>query len=178
MTSRPESEAHREAEKPRGAIPGPHGPPWSPLGQSGEVIGVITGDSITGLHNGGERRLASTVSTAPRQARTSERGRRGSPPIESSTGALKHTGAWVTRDFGLTRIMHEPPAATADMAVLPGVLECSFNRLRTSSPCAVLTSTPQVQSRGAAGWLPGTRRKRLRCAWHDRLHDLATASRA
>jgi len=32
----------------------------------------------------------------------------------------------------LTRIMHEPPAATADMAVLPGVLGCSFDRLSES----------------------------------------------
>src|SRR5512139_3304419 len=44
--------------------------------------------------------------------------------------------------------MHEPPAATADLAVLPGVL-----RSRT------LRRTEQVrlssESRGAAGWLPG-----------------------
>jgi hypothetical protein len=30
-----------------------------------------------------------------------------------------------------------------------------LQQVRTSSPCDVLTSTPQVQSRGAAGWLPG-----------------------
>jgi len=35
------------------------------------------------------------------------------------------------------RIFHESPAATSDMAVLPGVLGCSFDRLRTSSPCDV-----------------------------------------
>ena len=37
----------------------------------------------------------------------------------------------------LTRIFHESPAATADLAVLPGVRGCSFDRLRTSSPCDV-----------------------------------------
>ena len=43
---------------------------------------------------------------------------------------------------------------TTDMAVLPGVLGCSFDRLRTGSPCDVLSSTPRTQSRGLAG-LPG-----------------------
>ena len=38
----------------------------------------------------------------------------------------------------LIRIVHEPPATTADIAVLPGVLGTSFDRLRTSSPCDVL----------------------------------------
>ena len=56
------------------------------------------------------------------------------------------------RGRSLARIMHEPPAATVDMAVLPGVLGCSFDRLRTSSPCDVLTSTPQVQAPVAARW--------------------------
>ena len=37
----------------------------------------------------------------------------------------------------LARIFHESLAATTDMAVLPGVLGCSFGRLRTSSPCDV-----------------------------------------
>ena len=37
----------------------------------------------------------------------------------------------------LTRIFHELPAATTDMAVFPGVLGCSFDRLRTGSPCDV-----------------------------------------
>jgi hypothetical protein len=37
----------------------------------------------------------------------------------------------------LTRMFHEWPTATTDMAVLPGVLGCSFDRLRTSSPCDV-----------------------------------------
>jgi hypothetical protein len=35
-------------------------------------------------------------------------------------------------------MFHELPAATVDMAVLPGVLGCSFDRLRTGSPCDVL----------------------------------------
>ncbi len=38
----------------------------------------------------------------------------------------------------LTRQFHEWPAATADMTVLTGVLGCSFDRLRTGSPCDVL----------------------------------------
>ena len=54
--------------------------------------------------------------------------------------------------------------ATVDMAVLPGVLGC-----RT------LRRTVQVRLGSNTLWLPGTRRKRLRCAWHDHLHGLATA---
>jgi hypothetical protein len=38
----------------------------------------------------------------------------------------------------LTRIFHESLAATTDIDVLPGVLGCSFGRLRTGSPCDVL----------------------------------------
>ena len=34
----------------------------------------------------------------------------------------------------LARIFHEWLTPTKDMAVLPGVLGCSFGRLRTSSP--------------------------------------------
>jgi hypothetical protein len=37
----------------------------------------------------------------------------------------------------LAQIFHELPAATTDMAVLPGVLGCSFDGLRTGSPCDV-----------------------------------------
>jgi len=37
----------------------------------------------------------------------------------------------------LARMFHELLAATTDMAVLPGVLGCSFDRLRTGSPCDV-----------------------------------------
>jgi hypothetical protein len=50
---------------------------------------------------------------------------------------LERFSTW-TDTTTLTRIMHEPPAATADLAVLPGVLGSSFGRLRTSSPCDVL----------------------------------------
>ncbi|MEJ2363747.1 MAG: hypothetical protein P8075_15370 [Deltaproteobacteria bacterium] len=56
---------------------------------------------------------------------------------------------------GLARIFHESPAATADLAVLPGVLGCSFDKLRTSSPATYRSGTPRVQSRGTAGRLPG-----------------------
>ena len=38
----------------------------------------------------------------------------------------------------LARIFQESSAATTNMTVLPGVLGCSFGRLRTSSPCDVL----------------------------------------
>jgi hypothetical protein len=38
----------------------------------------------------------------------------------------------------LARMFHELPAATADMSVLPNVLGCSFDRLRTGGPCDVL----------------------------------------
>jgi hypothetical protein len=65
--------------------------------------------------------------------------------------------------------MHEPPAVTADMAALPGVLGSSFDRLRTSSPGDVLTSTPQVRVPRYRWMVPRGR---------AHLHDLATASRA
>ncbi|MDH3558759.1 MAG: hypothetical protein OEU80_14840 [Deltaproteobacteria bacterium] len=41
------------------------------------------------------------------------------------------------------------------MAVLPGVLRCSFDRLRTGSPCDVPFRYASDQSRGTAGRLPG-----------------------
>ena len=60
----------------------------------------------------------------------------------------------------VTRIMHEPPAATADVAVLPGGLGTSFDRLRTSSlydvlikyasgpnPCGCPLAQPSPRSR-------------------------------
>ncbi|MDH3557482.1 MAG: hypothetical protein OES18_16690 [Deltaproteobacteria bacterium] len=50
------------------------------------------------------------------------------------------------------------------MAVLPGVLGC-----RT------LRRTVQVRLGSNPLPLPGTRRKRLRCAWHAHLCGLATA---
>jgi hypothetical protein len=62
----------------------------------------------------------------------------------------------------LARIMHEPPAALADMAVLPGASS-------GLAPCDVLTSTPQVRVPRCRGTV---------ARWHDHLHDLAPASRA
>ena len=57
-----------------------------------------------------------------------------------------HRGSGLDRSrrWGLARIMHEPPAATADMAVLPGVLGS-----RT------LRRTEQVRLRSDPLWLPG-----------------------
>jgi len=48
-------------------------------------------------------------------------------------------------------MFHESPTATADMAVPPGVLGCSFDRLRTSSP---LRRTVQVRLRSNTLRLP------------------------
>jgi hypothetical protein len=58
--------------------------------------------------------------------------------------------------------------ATADMAVLPGVLGCSFDRLRTGSPCDVPFRYASDQSRGTAGRV---------ARWHILLHGLATEIR-
>ena len=66
----------------------------------------------------------------------------------------------------LARIFSELPAATADMRVLPGVL--GYRTLRR---------TVQVRLGSNPLRLPGTRRKRLRCAWHTLLHGLATPIR-
>jgi len=59
----------------------------------------------------------------------------------------------------LARIMHEPPAATEDMFVLPGVLGSSLNRLRTSSPCDVSSGrevcSAKAHSRGIDSGEPG-----------------------
>jgi hypothetical protein len=66
----------------------------------------------------------------------------------------------------LARIFHESLAATTDMAVLPGVLGCSFDRLRTGSPCDVpfrYASKPIPRYRGTVA------------KWHDHLRVLATA---
>ena len=54
--------------------------------------------------------------------------------------------------------------ATADSDVLHGVLGC--RPLRRTVQVRLETNTP---------WLPGTRRKRLRCAWHARFRGLTTA---
>ena len=53
------------------------------------------------------------------------------------------------------------------MDVLPGVLGC-----RT------LRRTVQVRLGSNPLRLPGTRRKRLRCAWHSHLHGFATSIEA
>ena len=55
---------------------------------------------------------------------------------------------------------------TTDMAVLPGVLGCSFGRLRTSAPC-------DVPFMYASGPIPRYRGTVAR--WHAHLHGLATA---
>jgi hypothetical protein len=56
--------------------------------------------------------------------------------------------------------------ATTDMAILPGVLGCSFGRLRTSSPC-------DVPFRYASAPIPRYRGTVYR--WHAHLRGLATA---
>jgi hypothetical protein len=51
------------------------------------------------------------------------------------------------------------------MIVIPGVLGCSFDRLRTGSPCDVLlkyVSEPIPRYRGTVA------------RWHSHLHGLAT----
>ena len=66
----------------------------------------------------------------------------------------------------LARRFHESPAATEDMTVLPGVLGCSFDRLRTGSPCDVplrYASEPIPRYRGTVA------------RWHAHLRGLATA---
>ena len=49
-------------------------------------------------------------------------------------------------------------ATPITLVILPAVLGSRLARLSRAcrgEPCDVLTSTPQVRSRGAAGWLPG-----------------------
>ena len=62
---------------------------------------------------------------------------------------------------GLARIMHEPPAATAYLAVLPDVL--GSRTLRRTHKYA---SGPVPRCRGMVA------------RWHGHLHNLAAASRA
>jgi len=52
----------------------------------------------------------------------------------------------------------------------------SFLESSGVGPCDVPFRYASDQSRGTAGRLPGTRRKRLRCAWHAHLCGLATAT--
>ncbi|MGB7064341.1 MAG: hypothetical protein WBF55_04255 [Syntrophobacteria bacterium] len=61
-------------------------------------------------------------------------------------------------------MFHELTAATADMTVLPGVLGCSFDRLRTGSPATYRSGTPRIQPPAVV---------RL----HAHLHGLATSIR-
>jgi len=62
----------------------------------------------------------------------------------------------------LARMFHELPAATADMAVLPGVLGCSFGFAQDRLPLRrTVQGTPRVQH-------PAVDR------WHAYLHGLAT----
>ena len=67
----------------------------------------------------------------------------------------------VAQLVALACIMHEPPATTADMAVLPGVLGS-----RTLPRTDKYASGPVPRCRGMVA------------RWHDHLHALATASRA
>ena len=69
---------------------------------------------------------------------------------------------------GLARMFHELLAATADMAVLPGVLGCRTLRRTVQVRLGSNPAVPRDE-------FPGTRRKRLRCAWYVHLHGLATA---
>jgi len=54
------------------------------------------------------------------------------------------------------------------MAVLPGVLGCRPLRRTVQVRLETNPAVPRDE-------LPGTRRKRLRCAWHTHLRGLATA---
>ncbi|MDH3556988.1 MAG: hypothetical protein OES18_14160 [Deltaproteobacteria bacterium] len=61
--------------------------------------------------------------------------------------------------------------ATTDMTVLPGVLGCRTLRRTVQVRLGSNPAVPRDE-------LPGTRRKRLRCAWHTHLCGLATPIRA
>ena len=51
--------------------------------------------------------------------------------------------------------------------------DCGYGR-PSGRPRVSQRRTVQVRLRSNTLWLPGTRRKRLRCAWHAHLHGLAT----
>ena len=80
--------------------------------------------------------------------------------VQSHASQILDISTWC-----LARIFHESPAATTDMAVLPGVLGCSFVALRTSSPC-------DVPFRYASDSIP--RYRGMVARWHDHLCGLAT----
>jgi len=59
----------------------------------------------------------------------------------------------------LTRMFHEWPTATTDMAVLPGVLGCSFDRLpATGLPETISGQAGQAGQAHPATYRSGTRR--------------------
>jgi len=69
--------------------------------------------------------------------------RKGGPPTSREKGGKSYrTGALLLlrHDRGSSSDIASRPGVTAttDMTVLPGVLGCSFDRLRTGSPCDVL----------------------------------------
>jgi hypothetical protein len=66
---------------------------------------------------------------------------------------------WIWPSFSPSCRLYEPEAGR------PPVL----------APGTYRSGTPRNQSRGIAERLPGTRRKRLRCAWHTHLRGLATS---
>ncbi|MDH3930411.1 MAG: hypothetical protein OEV22_20975 [Deltaproteobacteria bacterium] len=70
--------------------------------------------------------------------------------------------------FNPARIFHESPAATTGMAVLPGVLGCRHLRRTVEVRLGTNPAVPRDE-------LPGTRRKRLRWAWHAHVRGLAIA---
>jgi len=88
------------------------------------------------------RALQSSVRQAPRPL---EKGGKQAPL--RNTNSTKGHRASAGRPV-LARITHEPPAATAAMAVLPGVL--GSRTLRRTEQVRL-----RFESRGAAGWLPG-----------------------
>src|SRR5512139_2957656 len=67
-----------------------------------------------------------------------------SPPSFSSIWNDRRPA--VNGELGLARIIREPPAAIADMAVFPGVLGSRLSRACRGEPCDLLTSTRPQQS--------------------------------
>jgi hypothetical protein len=58
--------------------------------------------------------------------------------VKYFTSIIENSTRFKMKPVVIARIFHELPAATVYLAVLPGVLGCYFDRLRTSSPCDVL----------------------------------------
>jgi hypothetical protein len=83
----------------------------------------------------------------------------GAPPfrVGSWAKAPGYAGGYFTHGacdsaVFLALIIHESAAPTVDMTVLPGVLGCSFDRLRTGSPATYCSSTPRIQTPAVARW--------------------------